>query len=86
VLNNSSPELLNPGDIDHMVSFITEKIQEAIDLFVPKVHPMIFSYILPERIRLLIRLRNARRIQWQRTRSPYLGSVVSFMNENIKSV
>jgi hypothetical protein len=85
VLNNSSPELLNPGDIDHMVSFITEKIQEAIDLSVPKVHPMVFRYILPERIRLLIRLRNARRRQWQRTRSPYLGSVVSFMNENIKS-
>jgi hypothetical protein len=75
----------NPGDIDHMVSFITQKIQEAIDLSVPKVHPMVFRYILPERIRLLIRLRNARRRQWQRTRSPFLGSVVLTMNENIKS-
>jgi hypothetical protein len=56
VLNNSSSGLLNPGDIDHMFSFITQKIQEAIDLFVPNVNPMVFRYILPEGIRLLIRL------------------------------
>jgi hypothetical protein len=83
MLNNSFPELLNPGDIDHMVSFITQKIQEVRDLSVLKVHPIVFRYILPERIRLLIRLQNARRRQWQQTRSPFLGSVVSIIFEFI---
>jgi hypothetical protein len=67
-LNQMSREILQIPNIDSMVDFITSKIQEAIDIAVPKVNPFIFQYILPERVRLLIRYRNARRRQWQRTR------------------
>jgi Reverse transcriptase (RNA-dependent DNA polymerase) len=83
-LNNITPNLLQPSDIDSMVEFISIKIQEAVDLAVPKVNPFVFQYILPESIRALIRFRNARRRQWQRHRDPYLGRIVSFLNQQIR--
>lgn len=84
-LDNLSSNLLRISDIDSMVEFITEKIQEAIDLSVPKVNPHVFQYIIPQNIRLLIRFRNARRRQWQRHHDPYIGQLVSFLNGQIRS-
>jgi endonuclease/exonuclease/phosphatase family metal-dependent hydrolase len=83
-LNNLTPNLLQPSDIDSMVEFLTGKIQEAIDLSVPKVNPFVFQYVLPESIRILIRFRNARRRQWQRNRNHYLGQIVSYLNQRIR--
>lgn len=71
--------------IDERINLMYSVINEAIDESIPKVNPKTFNYKLTQDLQLLIRLRNTRRRQFQRTKNPLLKVVVRDLNKTIQS-
>lgn len=83
--NFQSRLLTSPESIDEAIQLVTNTIDQARNLSIPIVRSL-----QPERIILddeslmLIRLRNIRRRQWNRTRHRFLKTIVNELNRTIK--
>lgn len=71
--------------IDEAINLFENIILRAEDASVPEKTIVPRKTVLPESIKLLIRLRNVRRRQYLRTRDPLLGSIVSQLNNTIRT-
>lgn len=71
-------------DIDNAIEDFTSAIVEAENVSVPVVEHTNTPNRLPESILLLIRLRNRRRRQYIRTRDPFIGMIVTSLNNRIQ--
>lgn len=79
--------LSNDTHIDIAIQSLTEQILTAQSIAIPlKILPTTNSeqLIIPQETLLLIRLRNIRRRQWQRTRNPNIKRLVNQLNKIIK--
>lgn len=89
---NNRIDLLSPriaqmdstDGIDNAVEFFANTVIEAERSSVPLVEHTPQPARLPEPILLLIRLRNRRRRQFLRTRDPFIGSIVTALNNQIR--
>lgn len=75
------------SDIDELVGNLNNIILSAKDKCVPcnKTIAKLSEFKIPEATKMLIRLRNTRRRQWQRTRDPMLKSIVNELHQRIKA-
>lgn len=76
---------LSKTGVDDMVDLFTESIINAKNDSIPMTSIVSNRrLILTEEIIFLIKIRNTRRRQWQRTRNPLFKSVMNFVNNSIK--
>lgn len=72
------------NDIDCALETLTSFIVEARDLSIPKCQVKFDSVIIDDDLKLLIRLKNLRRRQYQRTRDPTMKSIWHDLQKEIK--
>lgn len=71
--------------VDNMIDYFTTLLEQAHERYIPRIVPSKYKLILPDDILLLIRLRNARRRQWQRNRrDTYLKAQYDHINGLVK--
>lgn len=75
--------LSNQLDIDIALENLTSTILEARNSFVPKTMKKLDSFTIDDDLQLLIRLKNIRRRQYQRTREPYLKEIYKDLQKEI---
>lgn len=75
------------NDIDEQISYLNNIILTAKDKCVPFFRPTSnnIEFQIPEPTKMLIRLRNTRRRQFQRTRDPFLKTIVNELHKRISA-
>ena len=83
---NFNPNVLlqSKNDIDDALDSLTSSIVEARDASVPKSEVKFSSIIIDDDLQLLIRLKNVRRRQYQRTRDPAMKVIWRGLEKQIK--
>lgn len=83
--SDSINNLDTTAKIDEAIRMLTETIMEAEQTAVPILERRADKIVLPESVKLLIRLRNTRRRQYMRSRDPLLGMIVESLNGRIRT-
>lgn len=81
---NNNLEIQNKADIDSSLEALTCSILDARNLSVPKAQTKFNSPIIDDDLQLLIRLKNIRRRQYQRSRDPGMKTIYQDLQKQIK--